>query len=321
MTEAANKTVSSLLSALARAGEPGGHRAAPREAGLAVDESGRLSVRVPDLETLLARQNVEPGSGALARFLTGLLASSARTLHPRDPTCFVMDPDLLVQTADGESVLRLPWFEDGLFVGRQLPDITEMPHRVRRLAVENYLAAFEGERSRYEFTSYGHSFRVDAVPVCGESGSVDAVLAIAIPAIPFSHSAAAYESTAARLGRTASLAEERAATHRLAGSRDAEARDRDIALRARRGAARMQENARRTRARETGPEAQLRALTSRETEILELGSHGLAMTDIAEHLAMSVATVKTHHQKIYAKLGVRDKAEAVGFALRRGLIE
>jgi hypothetical protein len=197
------------------------------------------------LETLLARQNVEPGPGALARFLTGLLASSGRTGHPRDPTYFVMDPDLLVQTAGGESILRLPWFDDGLFVGRQLPDIAEMPHRVRRLAVQNYLAAFEGEPSRYEFTSYGHSFRVDALPVCGESGSVDAVLAIAIPAIPFSHSAAAYERTAARLGRTASLAEERAATHRLAGERGAEARDRDIALRARRGAARMQENARR----------------------------------------------------------------------------
>lgn len=42
-----------------------------------------------------------------------------------------MDRNLVVQGAEGESILRLPWFEDGLFVGRELPQISEMPTAVR----------------------------------------------------------------------------------------------------------------------------------------------------------------------------------------------
>ncbi|MEA2144690.1 MAG: hypothetical protein QOG59_277, partial [Solirubrobacteraceae bacterium] len=43
-----------------------------------------------------------------------------------ESTMFLMDEDLVVRGAGGESILRLPWFDDGLFVGRQLPDIVEM---------------------------------------------------------------------------------------------------------------------------------------------------------------------------------------------------
>jgi hypothetical protein len=71
-----------------------------------------------------------------------------------DPSSFVMDGDLLVRRAEGQSILRLPWFEDGLFVGRQLPDISEMPVGVRSLCIEHYLAAMTGERRQFGFTSY-----------------------------------------------------------------------------------------------------------------------------------------------------------------------
>jgi hypothetical protein len=39
----------------------------------------------------------------------------------------MMDRDLVVVDANGTSILRLPWFDRELFVGRQLPDITEIP--------------------------------------------------------------------------------------------------------------------------------------------------------------------------------------------------
>jgi hypothetical protein len=42
-----------------------------------------------------------------------------------DATTFVMDHGLVVRGADGESILRLPWFEEDLFVARQVPDIVE----------------------------------------------------------------------------------------------------------------------------------------------------------------------------------------------------
>ena len=73
--------------------------------------------------------------------------------------------ELVVQAAAGESILRLPWFDDGLFVGRQLPDISEMPTTVRSPAVAHYRAALAGERGRFTFVSYGHAYFVDAVPV------------------------------------------------------------------------------------------------------------------------------------------------------------
>ncbi|MGZ6564727.1 MAG: hypothetical protein ACXVH1_35200 [Solirubrobacteraceae bacterium] len=44
----------------------------------------------------------------------------------RGATFFLMYEELVVQTAAGESILRLPRFEEGLFVGRQLPDISEI---------------------------------------------------------------------------------------------------------------------------------------------------------------------------------------------------
>jgi DNA-binding CsgD family transcriptional regulator len=46
----------------------------------------------------------------------------------------------------------------------------------------------------------------------------------------------------------------------------------------------------------------------------------MTLEESAQHLALSIATVKTHHRKAYAKLGTSDKAAAVACALRHGLI-
>ena len=131
-----------------------------------------------------------------------------------------MNEDLVVQAAQGQSILRLPWFEDGLFVGRQLPEISEMPTPVRRLCVENYTAALAGERGRFAFTSYGHAYSVDAVPVRGRgrphrSGAGDRhARRTTSPRLRRAL------RTAERLDRSAELAEKRAERHRLAGRSD-----------------------------------------------------------------------------------------------------
>ena len=67
-------------------------------------------------------------------------------------------------------------------------------------------------------------------------------------------------------------------------------------------------------------EAEEPALTARELEILRLTAEGYSAPDIAGQLALSTATVKTHLQHAYAKLGVSERAAAVAAAIRRGLL-
>lgn len=62
-------------------------------------------------------------------------------------------------------------------------------------------------------------------------------------------------------------------------------------------------------------------LTAREVEILELAAGGLSGPGIAARLVISPATVKTHFENIYGKLGVPDRASAVAEVLRLGLFE
>jgi DNA-binding CsgD family transcriptional regulator len=112
-----------------------------------------------------------------------------------EPTAFVLDRELLVRGADGDSILRLPWFHEDLFVGRPLPDIVEIPGRVLHLATSHYRAALGGERGRYAFTSYGHAFIVDAIPIRDEAGDVDGVLAVALPAQRLAHTDTTAELT------------------------------------------------------------------------------------------------------------------------------
>jgi PAS domain S-box-containing protein len=67
---------------------------------------------------------------------------------------------------------------------------------------------------------------------------------------------------------------------------------------------------------ELGP----RPLTERELEVLRLAAEGHRGPEIAEQLVLSPATVRTHFEHIYEKLGVGDRAAAVAHALRTGLI-
>lgn len=61
-------------------------------------------------------------------------------------------------------------------------------------------------------------------------------------------------------------------------------------------------------------------LSERELEVLQLLADGHTNREIAEKLYISAQTVKTHIAHIFEKLGVRDRAEAVASALRRGLV-
>ncbi len=62
-------------------------------------------------------------------------------------------------------------------------------------------------------------------------------------------------------------------------------------------------------------------LTPREVEVLRLIAQGHSNTEIADALFVSGATVKTHVNHLFAKTGVRDRAQAVGYAYRTGLAQ
>jgi DNA-binding NarL/FixJ family response regulator len=68
------------------------------------------------------------------------------------------------------------------------------------------------------------------------------------------------------------------------------------------------------------PPAALDALTDREREVLTLIARGLSNTELAEHLHLSPATVKTHIGHLLAKLQARDRAQLVIAAYETRLI-
>ncbi|MGY5117430.1 response regulator transcription factor [Streptomyces sp. 900105755] len=61
-------------------------------------------------------------------------------------------------------------------------------------------------------------------------------------------------------------------------------------------------------------------LTARETEVLVLIAEGFTNQEIARKLHVSTATVKTHINNLFAKTGLKDRAQAVRYAYGKGMV-
>ena len=69
-----------------------------------------------------------------------------------------------------------------------------------------------------------------------------------------------------------------------------------------------------------GRPREVASLTERELEVLDLMAQGLSNDEIAAQLFLGRATIKTHVSNVLAKLGLRDRVQAVVFAHEHGLV-
>jgi DNA-binding NarL/FixJ family response regulator len=69
-----------------------------------------------------------------------------------------------------------------------------------------------------------------------------------------------------------------------------------------------------------GKEDRLARLSTREREVLQLLAEGRTGTEIAKRLSLSPKTVETYRARLVEKLGIRDVAGLVRFAIQRGII-
>lgn len=74
-------------------------------------------------------------------------------------------------------------------------------------------------------------------------------------------------------------------------------------------------------AADTATSARLERLTDREREVLAAIGRGYNNTEISEQFFIGSATVKSHVNSVFTKLGLRDRAQAVVFAYESGLVE